>query len=124
MKKLILTLGIFVAGILCVNAQTAPTQEEETTKMVGNLTRVCTMTADQATKSTPFIKAFVASRDADKAKYGTTNKEELKTAIKADRETLITNLTPILSADQIQKIKDNWAKQAAKQKSSTTTTPQ
>jgi hypothetical protein len=114
MKKLILTLGIFFAGILGMNAQDAPTQDQQTTKMVANITKACSLTSDQATKATPFIKQFVASRDADKAKYGTTNKDQLKTAIKADREALVNNLKPIFSADQIQKLQDHWAKQAAK----------
>ncbi|HXB13408.1 MAG TPA: hypothetical protein VNZ45_15580 [Bacteroidia bacterium] len=117
MKKLILTLGIFFAGVLCMNAQDAPTQDQQTTKMLDNITKVCSLTSDQATKATPAVKQFIASKEADKAKYAG-DKAQLKTAMKADRQALVTNLKPVLSADQIQKLEDHW-KQNAQNKSTT-----
>jgi hypothetical protein len=119
MKKLILTLGIFFTGILCMNAQEAASNDQQTSKMVANITKVCSLTSDEATKATPAIKQFVASRNADKAKYAA-DKVQLKAAIKADRQTLITNLKPVLSADEIQKLEDHLSKQAAK----STTSPE
>ena len=58
MKKLILTLGIFLSGIVCIHAQEAQgdNTEKQTQTMVTKLTQVCTLTSDQVSKVTPYSK--------------------------------------------------------------------
>ena len=114
MKKLILTLGIFLSGIVCLQAQEAQggNQDKQVANITSKLTTACHLTSDQVTKIQPFVKQFVQTRNDNKEKLSS-NKEALKTANKANRQQLAANLKTILSADQMQEFK-SWMQQQIK----------
>jgi hypothetical protein len=108
MKKLILTATLFLAGILCMNAQEAkqaPSVDQQTTNMTTKLTSACSLTADQATKIKPFVQKFVQTRADNKQKYAS-DPAGMKEAMKADRQELATSLKTVLSADQMTQFKN------------------
>ncbi len=104
MKKLILTLGIILTGLLTVNAQDAGV-ERQSTKLVNEYASVAQMTPDQAAKVRPILESFLATRKENKEKYSG-NPQALRTANKANKENMRTQLQAVLSPDQIQKIED------------------
>jgi hypothetical protein len=114
MKKLILTLGIFFAAIVCLQAQQPASVDAEAGKMLNKLTEVCKLTPDQITKVKPIIKQFVTTREANKAKYAT-NKSELQEANKANKDVLDSKLKPILTEDQEAMLK-NFQQEQQEQK--------
>lgn len=106
MKKLILALGIFFSGVLFAQAQQpAATPEKQAEKMINKVTEVCSLTSDQVNRVTPLIKQFVNTRAENRAKYAN-NKQELQEANKENRDNLHNNLKPILSEDQMAKLKE------------------
>jgi hypothetical protein len=116
MKKLILTFGIVLAGLFTVQAQEQKT-DKQVDKVVTEYTSVAQLTPDQVTKVKPMVETFIATRKANKEKYAN-DAEGLKTANKANRENLISQLSTVLSADQIQKIKDHIKAQKQRSKAS------
>jgi hypothetical protein len=105
MKKLILTFGIVLAGLFTVQAQEQKT-DKQADRIITEYTSVAGLTADQVTKVKPMVESFIATRKLNKTTYAN-NADGLKTADKANRENLIKQLSTVLSADQIQKIKDH-----------------
>jgi len=117
MKKLVLTLGIIMAGLFTVNAQVDSPAEKQTEKLTTEYTKACSLTPDQVTKVKPLIEKFVEAKMADKKKYAN-DADGLKKADKAAKDALIADLKPILSAEQQQKMQ---AQMAEDQKKSTQT---
>lgn len=115
MKKLILTAGICIASLLCVQAQkAAPTAGEQVEKMMSNITSTCNLTPEQAKSVKPIVTEFVNEKMANKKNAGS-DKEKMKEANKASMKTMNEKLAKVLNADQQAK----WAeylkqKQAAK----------
>jgi|GEM_PF-1003368 hypothetical protein len=107
MKKLVLTLGIFFAGLFAVQAQDA-NADKQTEKLMNDYTTVCSLTPDQAAKVKPMIQTFVQTRMDNRQKYQG-DKDGMKAANKQNRENLDNQLKTVLSADQIQKMKDYMA---------------
>ena len=102
MKKLLLTFGIFLAGIAFVNAQDKAAAA--TTKMVDHITQVCNLTPDQVTKVQPMIASFVKTREANKQQYAG-DKAGMQSANKTNRQNLKAQLQTVLTADQQAKLK-------------------
>lgn len=91
MKKLILTLGIFLAGIVFVNAQ-----DKAANKIVSKMTEVCSLSQDQVAKVQPIVEDYVNARKANKQQYGSDPaalKNANKSINKEYREKLKTVLT-------------------------------
>jgi hypothetical protein len=114
MKKLILTFGIVLAGLFTAQAQEQKT-DNKADKVITEYTSVAQLTPDQVTKVKPMVESFIATKKANKEKYAN-DAEGMKTANKANRENLITQLSTVLSADQIQKIKDHMKTQRQRSK--------
>jgi len=117
MKKLILTLGIFLSGVLLVQAQSATASlDKKTSAMTGKITKACNLTSDQVTKVTPFIAQFVQTRAANKQKFAN-DPANLKAANHSNGQALKTNLKTVLSDAQMTQysamIKRNMAAHAA-----------
>jgi hypothetical protein len=119
MKKLILTLGIVLAGLLTVQAQEQKT-DKQTDKIITEYTSVAQLTPDQVTKVKPMVESFIATRKLNKTTYAN-NADGLKTANKTNRDNLLTQLSTVLSADQIQKIKEHIKEQKQRSKPSEST---
>jgi hypothetical protein len=113
MKKLLLTFGIFLAGIVFVNAQDKT--NAKATKLVDHLTQVCGLTPDQVAKVQPLAVSFITAREANKQQYAN-DPTGLKSANKANNQNYKAQLSAILTADQQQKLKDYMAQQRAKRK--------
>jgi hypothetical protein len=106
MKKLILTFGIILAGLLTVNAQSGAVDgKSQTDKILNEYTSVANLTPDQVTKIRPLLENFYTTRKENKEKYAS-DREGLKTANKANRDNLKSQMDAILTADQVQKIDD------------------
>lgn len=106
MKKLILTFGLFLAVIFVVNAQDK--SDKVTTKMVNHITQVCGLSDDQVAKVQPIVADFVKTRIANKQQYAN-DPAGLKAANKTNRENYISQLKTVLTADQIEKLKNDRA---------------
>jgi len=101
MKKLILTLGIFLSGVLLVQAQSATASvDKKTSTLTGKITKACNLTSDQVTKVTPFIAQFVQTRTTNMQKFAN-DPTNLKTANHSNAMTLKTNLKTVLSDAQM-----------------------
>jgi hypothetical protein len=110
MKKLILTFGIFLAGIFFVNAQ-----DKGAAKLVDRLTQVCSLTPDQASKMQPIAEDYAKTRKANKQQYAS-DPAGLKAANKAANKNFKAQRDAILTPDQQQKLKAyNAQKRAGKQ---------
>ncbi|MGP8217698.1 MAG: hypothetical protein ACLQQ4_19165 [Bacteroidia bacterium] len=105
MKKLIVTFGIILAGLFTVNAQQDSPKQSQTDKIMNEYTSVAQVTPDQAAKVRPMVESFLATRKENKEKYAN-DPDGLKAANKANRENLETQLKTVLSAEQVQKIKE------------------
>jgi len=110
MKKLILTFGIFLAGIVFVNAQDAAANK--TTKVLNHITEVCGLTPDQVSKVQPVVADYVKTRMANKAQYASDAKR-LKAANQAAGRNYQTQLKATLTPDQFQKLKEARAQHQA-----------
>lgn len=110
MKKLILTFGIFLAGIFFVSAQ-----DKAATKLVNHLTQVCGLTPDQVSKIQPIAEDFIKTRRANKQQYAN-SPDSLKMANKANTKNYKSQLNAILTADQQQKLKEANAQRRANRK--------
>ena len=113
MKKLILTFGILLAGIVFVNAQDKT--DAKATKLVNNLTTVCGLTPDQVAKIQPLAEGFIKTREANRQQYAN-DPAGLKSANKTNNQNYKSQLQSILSADQQQKLKDYMAQKRAGKK--------
>ncbi|HTB33160.1 MAG TPA: hypothetical protein VK808_14120 [Bacteroidia bacterium] len=100
MKKLFLTFGIFLAGMLFVNAQDKVTTGA--TKLINKLTEVCSLTPDQAAKLQPVAESFVKAHKDNKQKYAN-DPAGLKTANKSVNSTYKSQLQAVLTPDQMKK---------------------
>jgi hypothetical protein len=118
MKKLILTFGIFLAGIFFVNAQDKP---DRATNLVNHLTQICSLTPDQVSKVQPLAEDFFKSRDANKQQYAN-DPDGLKTANRATNKDYKTKLYAILTPDQQEKLKEANEQRRAKMKAAGSTT--
>jgi len=124
MKKLILTFGIFLAGVVFVNAQiTAPPNaaNSPSQKMITHLTQVCSLTPDQTVKIKPIADAVVKAHQENKQKYAN-NPEGLKNANKSVNESFKTQLKAILTPDQMAKFTADMA-QRKNEQTGTSTSP-
>ncbi len=110
MKKLILTFGLVLATLFCVNAQEKG--DKATTKMVNHLTQVCGLSQDQVAKVQPIVADFVKTRMANKQQYAS-DPAGLKAANKTARENYKTQLKTVLTADQVEKLKADMANKRA-----------
>jgi hypothetical protein len=117
MKKLILTAGICISSLLCVQAQqtTTSTTDQKVEKMMNSITTICHLTPDQVTKVKPIMVEFVNAVTANKEKFGA-DKDKLKAANEASRNARDTKLAAILSADQQKELAEKEKEMAAKQK--------
>ncbi len=102
MKRLILTLGLIIAGIFCVNAQEKG--DKIANKMVSHLTQVCGLSDDQVAKVQPIVADFIKTRMANKQQYAN-DAAGLKAANKTNRENYKNQLKTVLTADQVEKLK-------------------
>lgn len=102
MKKLIVTFGIFLAGIVFVNAQDKAAAMQ--TKMVDRMTQVCGLTPDQVSKVQPIVAGYVKARQANKSQYAN-DPAGLKSANKKATEDYKSQLNTVLSTDQQAKLK-------------------
>jgi hypothetical protein len=102
MKKLILTFGIFLAGIFMVNAQDRAAVM--TNKLVDHLKQVCVLSPDQVAKVQPIVADFVKARLANKQQYAN-DPAGLKAANKTARKNYKNQLSTVLSPDQIARLK-------------------
>src|ERR1039458_24128 len=96
MKNLMLTTGILLSGIICVQAQQKPgmgakqttttTTTTTSTKsdFSGKMATACKLTPEQQTKVKPMTAAFMKGREEAK-KQNAGNKDAMKTAMKANR---------------------------------------
>jgi len=99
MKKLILTFGIFLAGILCVTAQ-----DKGTAKMVDHINQVCGLTPDQVSKVQPIVENYEKARKANKQQFAN-DPAGLKGANKSARENYKSQLKAVHTPDQQAKMK-------------------
>ena len=113
MKKIILTFGIFLAGIFFVNAQDKT--DAKATKLVSRLTQVCSLTPDQVSKVQPLAVDFIKAHEANKQQYAN-DPVGLKSANKATIASYKAKLDAILTADQQQKLKEANAQRRANRK--------
>ncbi len=99
MKKLILTLGIFLIGVMSINAQ-----DKVATKIVNKMTVVCGLSSDQVAKVQPIVEDYVKGREANKQQYAS-DPEGLKTANRTLNKNYKAQLKTVLSPEQIEKLK-------------------
>ncbi len=118
MKKLILTAGICISSLLCVQAQqtvakvaTPPTASQQVDKALTNMTSTCKLTPEQVTKVKPILTEFVNARMANKQQYGS-DKAKMKQANKANAAAMKSKLAKVLTPDQQTK----WAAFVKQQK--------
>lgn len=110
MKKIILTFGIFLAGVFLVNAQ-----DKAATKLVDHLTQVCGLTPDQVSKLQPIAEDYIKARRANRQQYAN-SPDSLRMANKANNKNYKAQLNTILTPDQQQKLKDYNEKQRAERR--------
>ncbi len=112
MRKVILTIGICVAGLMGVSAQqTAPVaapstaksaaapKEQQVEKLMTKMKTACTLTPEQIGKVKPIIAEFVSARMENKQKLGS-DKDKLQAANQASMKTMNAKLSAVLNADQ------------------------
>lgn len=113
MKKLLLTFGIFLAGIFFVNAQDKT--DAKATKLVNRLTQICSLTSDQVSQVQPLAVEFIKAREANKQQYAN-DSQGLKTANRATTKSYKVKLDAILTSDQQEKLKEANAQRRANMK--------
>lgn len=120
MKKLVVTLGIFLSAVLCVQAQQAQNvpAEKQTAHLTGKISDACHLTTDQTSKIKPFVQQFVEARNEDKDKYQN-DKNAMRSAMKTNRTQLENNLKTVLSADQMTELHNYWKEQRKERKAPT-----
>lgn len=109
MKKLIVTLGIFLSAIICVQAQDANIGKQAD-NLTTKITNACHLSPDQQTKIKPFVMQFLQARNQDKQKYAN-DQGGLKNAIKADRMQFKSNLQTVLTPEQMTELKNYFKQQ-------------
>lgn len=110
MKKLILTLGIFLAGIMFVNAQDKA--DAVAAKFVNKITEVCGLTPDQVAKLQPVAEDYIKTRKANKQQYAT-DPDGYRSATKTLNQNYKAQLKSILSPEQINKLEAYHTQQKA-----------
>lgn len=116
MKKLILTFGVFLAGIFFVNAQD---KTDKATKLMNNITKICSLTPDQVTKIKPITEGFIKTQEANKQQYAN-DPNGLTAANKASMKDYKTKLDAILTPEQEEKLKEANQARKAKMKAAQT----
>ncbi len=99
MKKLVLTFGIFLAGIFYVNAQ-----DKGTSKMMDHLTQVCQLTPDQVSRVQPIVENYEKAKKANKTQFAN-DPSSLKGANKTAKENYKNQLKAVLTPEQMEKLK-------------------
>ncbi len=111
MRKVILTIGICVAGLMSVQAQKAAPlaastakssvspKDQQVEKLIAKMKSACTLTPQQVEKVKPIITEFVSARMENKQKLGS-DKDKMKAANQASIKTMNTKLATVLNADQ------------------------
>ena len=112
MKKLILTFGIFLAGIFFVNAQDNTSTDNRPSNLVTHLTQICGLTSDQVSKVQPLAVDFFKTRDANKQQYAN-DPAGLKKANMQARKSYKAKLDAILTPDQQEKLNEAKEKRKA-----------
>ncbi len=122
MKKIILTAGICLIGLVYVKAQTSvhtiqpsnqtqanglPIQsngtvspaDHQTASLMDRLTRSCQLTPEQAAKAKPIVAQYVNDKMANRQQYGS-DPAKLSQAMDASVQRMKTGLNGILSPAQ------------------------
>ena len=111
MRKVILTIGICVAGLISVQAQqtatgaastakTGPvTKEQQAEKLMNKMKTACNLTPQQIEKVKPIVTEFVSARMENKQKLGS-DKDKMQAANQASMKTMNAKLATVLNADQ------------------------
>jgi hypothetical protein len=107
MKRILLALGIVVAGIYAVNAQS-----KAAVKLINHLNQVCGLSPDQAAKLQPVAEDYINVRKANKQQYAN-SPNDLKSANKENNRIYKAKLNEILTPDQQQKLKAYTAQKRA-----------
>lgn len=103
------------------STQTTTTVEQKTSSVVDEMTKVASLTTDQIEKVTQFVSELLKQKDIDLAQ-NKDNAELLKAAANKRKETLVNNLKTVLSADQVELLKQHWEKKSEKSVSTETQT--
>jgi hypothetical protein len=109
MKKLTLTLGIFLSAIFFVNAQDV---SKQSAKVLNHITTVCSLTPSQIGLVKPIAEAMVKARIEAKQKYAG-NPTELKETNNSISDGFKSNLQGILTPEQMKKFQTDIAKRQA-----------
>jgi hypothetical protein len=114
MKKLIVTFGIFLSGIVFVQAQSAGNDgtDKRVTTVMNGITTACHPSTDEMTKIKPFVLQFVQTKEANKQKFAG-NPDGLKAANKSNYQQLNSNLKTVLTADQMTQLAEYTKQQRA-----------
>ncbi len=115
MKKLTLTLGIFLSAIFFVNAQDVSTQSS---KVLKHITTVCNLTPSQIGLVKPIADAMVKSRQEAQQKYAG-NPTELKNTNNSISDGFKAKLQDILTPEQMKKFQADALKRKANMKTTT-----
>lgn len=119
MKKLILTLGIFLSGIAFVQAQAAGNDgsDKKATAVMNGINTACHLTTAEMNKIKPFVIQFVQTKEANKQKLAS-NPEELKVANRTNNQQFKSNLKTVLSDEQMNALVAYYKQQKAANSSS------
>ncbi len=123
MKKLVLTLGIVLMGIIFVQAQeTAGIADKKAAAIVNQMMTTAHLTSDQASKITPFVKQFIQEKMDNTRKFSN-DPAGLQHATQINRQQLKSNLKTVLSDDQMKQITAYYANKQQATPSSTSYAP-
>jgi hypothetical protein len=112
MKKLTLTLGIFLSAIFFVNAQDVSSQSK---KVLNHITTVCSLTPSQIGLVKPIADAMVKSRKEAQQKYAG-NPSGLQDANNAISDGFKAKLQDILTPEQMKKFQADALQRKANMK--------
>lgn len=102
MRKLILFTGIFLTGIISLNAQDIT--EAQISKEVNHLNKVCELSPKQEEDVRPIVEEYLKARKANELRCGNDTKE-LNKANKAAKEDYLVKLRGVLASNQFEKLK-------------------
>jgi hypothetical protein len=83
------------------------TIDERTTKMVDEMNKVATLSADQISKITPFVTEFQKQKDVDQ-ETNKGDKEKLAAARTARMDKLSAEVKNVVTSDQYTKLQEYW----------------
>ncbi|MFH0867407.1 MAG: hypothetical protein V1904_14535, partial [Bacteroidota bacterium] len=95
------------------STQSNATAEQKTASAIEEMTKIAALTSEQIEKVTPFVTEFFKQKEIDQAD-NKGNAELLKVAATKRREILINNLNTVLSAEQMELLKQHWEKLTSK----------